>query len=187
MASTPGISLGLKFAKKPSSLAKPAPAKRKPIFGQDDDDDDDDNDAATRKKADTNIETVAEFDDNLFSTSTAPRPPSPSRKDKLKRKQNAPPSAPPTLSSRAKNDAGVKFGDLSSTRESQKHAAAAMELDPTIYDYDAVYDSLKPAKKTAAEEAAAAADAERRPKYMDNLPPWSSIRPFMITTPSTTL
>jgi coiled-coil domain-containing protein 55 len=62
------------------------------------------------------------------------------------------------------------YGDLSSTFTSKKHADTAEELDENIYDYDAVYDSLKPQKKTTVE------DQERKPKYMTNLLAAAAIR-----------
>ncbi|OTB08644.1 hypothetical protein M426DRAFT_30082, partial [Hypoxylon sp. CI-4A] len=60
--------------------------------------------------------------------------------------------------------------DLSSSLESRKHQEAAEELDPSIYDYDAVYDSLKPEKKVTQE------DVERKPKYMKNLIASAAVR-----------
>ncbi|KAJ8120334.1 hypothetical protein ONZ43_g2934 [Nemania bipapillata] len=44
------------------------------------------------------------------------------------------------------------YGDLSSALESRRHREAAEELDPSIYDYDAVYESLKPEKKVITRE-----------------------------------
>ncbi|KAJ5750828.1 hypothetical protein N7533_007856 [Penicillium manginii] len=60
---------------------------------------------------------------------------------------------------------GQQFTNLSALHSSKKHAKEAEELDPSIYSYDAVYDSLhaKPEKsKTSAEE-------NEVPKYMTNL------------------
>ncbi|TGO58818.1 hypothetical protein BOTNAR_0174g00080 [Botryotinia narcissicola] len=62
------------------------------------------------------------------------------------------------------------FGDLSSSLTSKKHAETAEELDANIYDYDAVYDSLKPKKKVVNEEE------ERKPKYMSNLIAAAAVR-----------
>jgi hypothetical protein len=55
------------------------------------------------------------------------------------------------------------FGDLSSTLASRKNAEAATELDSSVYEYDSVYDSLKPKKGNVKE------DVERKPKYMKSL------------------
>lgn len=62
------------------------------------------------------------------------------------------------------------YGDLSSTFSSKKHAETAEDLDTNIYDYDAVYDSLKPKKKVTQE------DLERKPKYMSNLLAAAAVR-----------
>lgn len=155
----------MKFAKKPTPAAKPAAAaKRNPIFGQDDDD----NVAVeSTKKSDAadNAEIIVELDADSLAAVSA-RPPSlGSHKSKPTTKQAA---ALPRLSGRAIKDASVMFGDLSSTFESQKRGAAAQQLDPTIYDYDAVYDTLK-APATLQQDDAAAADSVRRPKYMDSM------------------
>ena len=47
---------------------------------------------------------------------------------------------------------------------SKQHAKEAEELDPSIYSYDAVYDSLH-----AKTEKSATADKSETPKYMENL------------------
>ncbi|KAL4889196.1 coiled-coil domain-containing protein 55-domain containing protein [Aspergillus ambiguus] len=62
------------------------------------------------------------------------------------------------------NKEGRAYTDLSALRTSRKHAEEAQELDPSIYSYDAVYDSLhaKPEKK-------AAATASEGPRYMTSL------------------
>ncbi|KAJ5605570.1 hypothetical protein N7510_008351 [Penicillium lagena] len=68
--------------------------------------------------------------------------------------------------SQSKKAASTKqdFTNLSTLRSSRKHAEEAEELDPSIYSYDAVYDSLhaKPNKT-------ATANKSEVPKYMDNL------------------
>src|SRR6202044_847591 len=83
----------------------------------------------------------------------------------------------PGLSSKPKAGAGgVKiaseslYGDLSTSFTSKKHADTAEELDASIYDYDAVYDSMKPQKKVTLE------DKERKPKYMSNLLAAAAVR-----------
>ncbi|KAI9370578.1 coiled-coil domain-containing protein 55-domain containing protein [Aspergillus egyptiacus] len=57
------------------------------------------------------------------------------------------------------------FVNLSAMHSSKKHAAQAEELDPSIYSYDAVYESLhaKPAKKNEDPEEAGV------PRYMTSL------------------
>jgi hypothetical protein len=60
---------------------------------------------------------------------------------------------------------GKEFTNLSALHSSKKHAKEAEELDPSIYSYDAVYDSLhaKPEKSNTS------AEASEVPKYMTNL------------------
>ncbi|GES66232.1 coiled-coil-domain-containing protein [Aspergillus terreus] len=61
---------------------------------------------------------------------------------------------------------GRTYTDLSALRTSRKHAEEAQEIDPSIYSYDAVYDSLhaKPDKK-----ASAAGTKDEGPQYMTSL------------------
>ncbi|KAH1608660.1 hypothetical protein KXX44_006954 [Aspergillus fumigatus] len=67
-------------------------------------------------------------------------------------------SAPPT----------AELTNLSALRSSKKHAEDAQQLDPTIYSYDAIYDSLHTAKSDKAK--AASADAKNDgPRYMTSL------------------
>ncbi|KAK7941171.1 uncharacterized protein PG986_013558 [Apiospora aurea] len=130
--SKPGLSYGLNLKKATNS--KPAPPKRKPIFGGDDDSDDD-----GANNSGPQATKITELDDD--------------DKPALKKK--------PQIS---------MFGDLSSSLESRKHQEAAEELDPSIYDYDGVYDSLKPEKVAAPE------DVDRRPKYMKSLLQSAAVR-----------
>ncbi|KAI1417587.1 coiled-coil domain-containing protein 55-domain containing protein [Hypoxylon sp. FL1857] len=153
-----GLSFGLNLAKKPGA-SKPAPPKRKPMFGGDDDSDDDANSSTNGPQATE----ISELDD--FTTGS-PGPQS-SKKPSLKSK-NGPPTQPPN--GKGKKPQISMYGDLSSSLESRKHKEAAEELDPSIYDYDAVYDSLKPEKKATQE------DVERKPKYMKNLLASAAVR-----------
>jgi hypothetical protein len=59
-----------------------------------------------------------------------------------------------------------EYTNLSALHSMKKHASEAQDLDPSIYSYDAVYDSLhaKPEKKNKAN-----ADEEGVPKYMTSL------------------
>ncbi|KAI1433381.1 coiled-coil domain-containing protein 55-domain containing protein [Xylaria sp. CBS 124048] len=159
--SKPGLSFGLNLAKKPAA-SKPAPLKRKPMFGGDDDSDDD-----TKKKTSSipQATAITEFDDDLPpSRSDDPK----TTKTSASKTTSARPTQPPT--SKPKKSQTSMYGDLSSALESRKQLEAAEELDPSIYDYDAVYDSLKP------EEKVTQADIERKPKYMKNLMSSAAIR-----------
>lgn len=144
-----GFSYGLNLTKKPNP-SKPQPAKRKPLFDADDSDGDD-------KIADTNPEEIGEFGGISIE------------------QRSSPITAATSLNS-GKSKPGTKkvpvsmYGDLSSTFTSKKHADTAEELDENIYDYDAIYDSLKPQKKTTIE------DQERKPKYMTNLLAAAAVR-----------
>ncbi|KAF2972553.1 hypothetical protein GQX73_g967 [Xylaria multiplex] len=150
--SKPGLSFGLNLAKKPSS-SKPAPPKRKPLFGGDDDSDDD----TKGQTRGPQVTKITEFDDDFPQARS-----SDSKVEKSASKsRGGPPSQPPT--SKSKNSEISMYGDLSSALESRRHREAAEELDPSVYDYDAVYDSLKPEQKATQE------DIERKPKYMKNL------------------
>ncbi|KAJ8127446.1 hypothetical protein O1611_g6191 [Lasiodiplodia mahajangana] len=157
--SKPGLSFGLNLAKKPGP-SKPAPPKRKPMFGGDDDSDDDAKEQTNGPQATK----ITEFDDELPSARLGD-----SRNKKATSKtRNGPPGQP--LASKSKKPEISMYGDLSSALESRRHREAAEELDPSIYDYDAVYDSLKPEKKATQE------DVERKPKYMKNLIASAAVR-----------
>ncbi|KAL2814033.1 coiled-coil domain-containing protein 55-domain containing protein [Aspergillus granulosus] len=60
-----------------------------------------------------------------------------------------------------------EYTNLSAMHSSKKHASEAQDLDPSIYSYDAVYESLhaKPAKKKAADEEG----GDGVPRYMTAL------------------
>ncbi|RDA85974.1 hypothetical protein CP533_1052 [Ophiocordyceps camponoti-saundersi (nom. inval.)] len=83
-----------------------------------------------------------------------------------------PKNAAPKLKDKGRTSA--MFGDLSSSLTSRKNAEAAQELDPTIYEYDSVYDSLKQAKSGAKEKEEAG--TQRKPKYMDSLVQAAQVR-----------
>ncbi|GLA29270.1 hypothetical protein AnigIFM63326_007170 [Aspergillus niger] len=65
-------------------------------------------------------------------------------------------------------DTTKPYTNLSALHSSRKHAAEASELDPTIYSYDAVYDSLhaKPGKDKKASDSESGSTV---PKYMTSL------------------
>lgn len=152
--SKPGLSYGLNLAKKPGSKPgfKPAPAKRKLIFG-----DDDDSDNETSNNTGPKATEITEFDNDFSAKSAGGLG------------KNAPSKPNHGPGSKKKLPMSM-YGDLSSSLDSRKHQEAAEDLDPSIYDYDAVYDSLKPGKKVTAE------DAEKRPKYMKSLLASAAVR-----------
>ncbi|PWI74833.1 coiled-coil domain-containing protein 55 [Purpureocillium lilacinum] len=144
--SKPGLSFGLNVRNKKPGAQKPAPT-RKPMFGGDDDSDDDNANGAAAVQ-----ELGGDFDLGASSAQA-------SRKGQKSRA--ALPTQPPAL--KAKSQPKTALGDLSSSLASRKNAEAAAELDPSVYEYDSVYDSLKPQKQATKE------DVERKPKYMKSL------------------
>lgn len=148
-----GLSYGLNIQKKTPLGSRPQPGKRKPIFDEPDDSDDDDKGGAE------SIEEIGEFG-GLSNDDPAP-----------KLTKNGPAKgAKPIMKLGSKKAPMSMYGDLSITFTSKKHADKAEELDANIYDYDAVYDSLKPQKKIMEE------DKERKPKYMTNLMAAAEVR-----------
>ncbi|KAL8914518.1 MAG: hypothetical protein Q9171_000871 [Xanthocarpia ochracea] len=154
----PTLSYGLNITKKgPSSAAKPAPARRKTIFDDESGPEDGPDDA------DDNEESITSIGD--FRSSSNPQ----QQNTKSRSTATTPrPSKPPRPS---------QFGDLSTNHTSSKHAQTAQSLDPSIYDYDAVYDSLhaKPVPPGSA-SATAAANEAKKPKYMQSLLAAADIR-----------
>lgn len=144
------LAFGLNFSKKPAA-GKPAPPKRKPVFGGNDDSDDEGSAPGGAK-----VEALSGELDDIPNTET-----SRTEIKKISKNTNGPPTAPPKMKS--KTPPNLMFGDLSSSLASKKNAEAAAELDASVYEYDGVYDSLKPKKHVTQE------DKERKPKYMKNL------------------
>ncbi|KAI1188731.1 coiled-coil domain-containing protein 55-domain containing protein [Nemania serpens] len=159
--SKPGLSFGLNLAKKPSS-SKPAPPKRKPILGGNDDDSDDDE---REQVIGPQAAKISGFD---ADSSSSGRPGGPKDKKHASKTKSGPPGHAPAGKPK-KPDISL-YGDLSSALESQRHREAAEAVDPSIYDYDAVYDSLKPEKAVSQE------DKERKPKYMRSLLASAAVR-----------
>jgi coiled-coil domain-containing protein 55 len=154
--SNKGLSYGLNLVKKTPGN-RPQPAKRKPLFEEEDDDSDDGG-----KGTEAGIEEIGE----IGGLSDGPPASKPSMDGlPLQSKGGRPPLKP-----------GIKkgpismYGDLSSSFSSKKYTETAEDLDSNIYDYDAVYDSLKPKKKVTQE------DIERKPKYMSNLLAAAAVR-----------
>lgn len=136
------LSYGLNITKKPPLGQRPPPAKRKTIF----DDDSGPEDGPDNEKDSESISTIG----GLQPTKTEPSKYAPT--DPSSR-----PSKPPKIS---------QYGDLSSKHTASKYSKSAESVDPNIYDYDAVYDSLH---ATPASSTTSTLDAEKRPKYMGNL------------------
>ncbi|KFH48871.1 Nuclear speckle splicing regulatory protein-like protein [Hapsidospora chrysogenum ATCC 11550] len=161
------LAFGLNLAKKPGATSKLPPPKRKPMFGDDDDSDDGANGANGAAKVEEIGGELDTFGTSL--SSTAPQESSSPRKGpKFKA---GPPTQPPKLKSEAQPNA--MFGDLSGSLTSRRNAEAAAEVDPSVYEYDAVYDSLKP-KRSAASGGADKDD--KRPRYMRGIMEAADVR-----------
>ena len=147
----PALSYGLNVVKKPSLASRlAAQPKRKTIF-----DDDDNNDGGGGEDEEGSAEAAEAID--TFDDTLAPI-------------REAIGEAPQHLASR-KTKPPVEAHrnvDLSSAHSANKAAAQAHELDPSVYDYDAVYDSLhaKPATSKGGSG----------PKYMASLMAAAEVR-----------
>jgi hypothetical protein len=142
----PKLAFGLNLTKKPGA-SKPMPSRSKPMFDSHDNDSDDEG---------TKVEEIGGDLEDFTATSSAP-----ADSTRGPRSKKGPIAEPPKL--KAKNQTNAMFGDLSSTLSSRKNAEAATELDASVYEYDSIYDSMKPKKNISKE------DEERKPKYMKNL------------------
>ncbi|KFY91209.1 hypothetical protein V500_04786 [Pseudogymnoascus sp. VKM F-4518 (FW-2643)] len=158
-----GLSYGLNITKKQKPIGfRPPPGKRKPIFDSDGDSGDDDNTASGSGA----VEEIGEFGGlDLPSRPSSSKPSKPPSKPPSNPLSKPPPGAP-----KPKSQPQSLYGDLSTSFSSSKHAATAESLDASIYDYDAVYDSLKPQKQVTE------ADKERKPKYMTSLLAAAAVR-----------
>lgn len=142
------LQFGLNASKKaPSKLSKPAPAKRKAIFGGDDSDSDSDTATPSDPKSQSiqNLDTFDDADSQPTNTTAAPLP-------KPKRTLQPVSTAP----------------SLSALRTQNQISSVAQDLDPNIYDYDAAHDAISSAR--AAQAAAAKnASSSTSPQYMESL------------------
>ncbi|KAL2126847.1 hypothetical protein VTI74DRAFT_134 [Chaetomium olivicolor] len=165
--SKPGFSFGLKK----SGLHKPVPGVRKPApFGGAGDDDGSGDEATSN-----NAVQVSELDMLSGAQSSIPSDTHEIPKKLSKKTFNKPgavPSAPLSKQSSPTTQPDL-FTDLSSALTSRKYAASAEASDPSIYDYDAAYDSFKAAKAAA---SSSAATADKRPKYFDALQKAADLR-----------
>lgn len=155
---TTKISLGKPLSK--PLAARGAPPKRKANLFADEDEKDD---RATKADAVEEVE-IAEFGGIEL----------PSVQDETTtHKKNAtkgPPSKPPTAPPKARAAQVNVYGDLSANLTSKKYGETAEELDPSIYDYDAVYDSMKPQKHEYEK------DGEKKKDYMKALRDAAALR-----------
>ena len=145
----PALSYGLNITKKSAIGQRPAPAKRKTLF----DDDSGPEDCPDEEENSESISTVGGLQ---------PHSKSPLSHSKSKSHNDPPPSRP------AKPPKISQYGDLSTNHTTTKHSKNAQEIDPSIYDYDAAYDSIHSAPMNAS-STDTSSDVEKKPKYMTNL------------------
>ena len=139
------LSYGLNITKKSPSLAnRPPPAKRKTIFDDDSGPEDGPDDDEDKTESVSTIGGLGPSSNVKSDNSTA----------------RASPAS--TTSSRPSHQIS-HYGDLSANHSSTKHATTAQTLDPSIYNYDAIYDSLH------SKPASSSDGVDKRPKYMANL------------------
>ncbi|KAK0722742.1 coiled-coil domain-containing protein 55-domain containing protein [Lasiosphaeria miniovina] len=163
------------FGLKKSAPSKPPPPRRKPAtFGGDDDDDGN----APENNGISGFDTIG-ASTGAGGGDAADEDSDDAKGSRKKKKFPNHIAPPPPLGTKSKLAAGAvtQFGDLSSALESRRYAEAAEGADPSIYDYDGVYDSLKlPAKKKKDDEDAEGAAGEKRPRYFDALQKAAEVR-----------
>ena len=143
------MSYTLKLAKKPSrSFHEPLPPTRKAIFEEEDSGSGDD----LNSEVPESVEIVGEF------VSASPRNTLQDARSRCPKDDfytKLVPKDPPHISQKA---------NLSIKHTATKYAVAARSLDRSIYDYDAVYNSLHAKAKSKS-----LSSVDKRPKYMGNL------------------
>ncbi|KAK4186848.1 coiled-coil domain-containing protein 55-domain containing protein [Podospora australis] len=152
-----GFSFGLKKSAPPKA---PLAARRKPApFGRGGDEDGSDDESAPQKKA----VAITELDGFDIAPSAPIEDDADRRKKNHKKPKpgigNSPPPPP------GKAGIPTAFGDLSSALQAKKHIEAAESADPSIYDYDGVYDALQAAKAKVANKEEPA--EKKQPKYFN--------------------
>ncbi|KAK2789461.1 hypothetical protein FQN53_001908 [Emmonsiellopsis sp. PD_33] len=166
----PTISLGFNTNKKsqPLSLSKPGikpPQKRKKtIFDSDSEDDN-----APKTAIDNGAIEIT-----TIGGLSEPPPPPPSNNDNENKDTDdlLPPSKRLAPTKRKTPPSNLNtYSNLSSLHTSKKHAETAATLDSSIYDYDAVYDSIHAKKNASTTNPDNANDpsAPQVPKYMTSL------------------
>ncbi|KAI1004455.1 hypothetical protein K3495_g3753 [Podosphaera aphanis] len=151
-----GLSYGLNLKKK-SAGNKVQTHKPRVIFGEDDEECA--SDSKTEEDKAEDITEIVDFEQD------APPPCGISNKNK----KLSPRGSRRPITGNSKADISI-YGDLSAIFTSKKHTDAAKDLDENIYDYDGVYDSLKPQRRVRQE------NEDRKPKYMASLIEAAAVR-----------
>ncbi|KAL8707556.1 MAG: hypothetical protein Q9220_007448 [cf. Caloplaca sp. 1 TL-2023] len=147
----PALSYGLNVTKKSStSVAKPTLPCRRPIFDDDSGSDDDSKNAADNAES---IRSVGGLTGSLSSQHQSSR-----------EKEGLRPTRP------LHSAQASQLRDLATNHSTSKHAHSAQTLDPSIYEYDAVYDSLHVQSVPADNGSSDVSNREvKKPKYMQSL------------------
>jgi len=141
------LSYGLNITKRPAPLASRPPPAKRKTIFDDDSDREDGPDASTLES----LQTLGGIRPPGKESSSQP---------------NTRPSPKPSHN-----------GNLSSKHTTSKHAQTAQSLDPSIYDYDAVYDSLHaPTASSSSSSTVTNATEPKKPKYMSQLLAASEVR-----------
>ncbi|MCJ1282298.1 hypothetical protein MMC26_001621 [Xylographa opegraphella] len=144
------LSYGLNIRKR-DPLAQPRrapPPTRKTIFEDADNSDAEDGSAPAAEEAITTI-------GGLSTPSPPAHSSKPHQSPKLSSTIKPPVRKPPPTT--------TQYGDLSTNHTTALHTSSSLDLDPSIYDYDSVYDSLH------AKGPSSSSSGPTGPKYMGNL------------------
>lgn len=123
------------LGKKLSSHSKPAPAKRKPVFGDDDSDGEEQASAAVQNGG----QEILTFDEDVKPVET--------QLTSAKQKPSAVP-AKSTLKTKLPSDQSQSLSSLRSTKQ------ATGDIDESVYDYDSFHSAAAAARDARKEEAA---------------------------------
>lgn len=148
------LSYGLNLTKKgPSIASRPPPAKRKPVF---------DDDSGPEDEPDQEVDAEAIQTIGGTEPATNQQHSNKAKAFNTSKEKRGPPLKPTKVS---------QYGDLSTNHSTFKHSRGAQEIDPSIYEYDAVYESFhaKPTSKLSSSSDTTGVDQEKKPKHMSSL------------------
>ena len=145
------LSYGLNLTKKgPSIASRPPPAKRKTVFDDDSGPEDEPN---------------QEDDAEAIQTMGGTEPSTNQQHSKTKavnnsKEQRGSPFKPTKIS---------HYGDLSTNHSTFKHSRGAQEIDPSIYEYDTIYESFHAKPTSKLSSSSDTSGVEKKPKHMSSL------------------
>ncbi|RVX66971.1 hypothetical protein B0A52_09185 [Exophiala mesophila] len=157
----PALAFGLNAAKTQPRISKPA-QKRKAVFDQDDDASESEDapppPAYGAKKPSKPLRPLNPFDDDDEDAQKASQ--SPKKSPKLSLHGNT-----------SNGPASDKYTNLSALRSAKLHDQQASQIDKSVYDYDAAYDTFHVPKQKKV-----TTDGDSKPKYMTALMESSDVR-----------